>query len=140
MELSVEYILLLVVVISICGLIQGYCGFGFSLVAVSILTVIFDPKIVVPFIVLPAFANCGYLAWKLRNDISYKDILMILFVATLFIPVGTVLLSRFDRSLFFCILGLFIITASLFRMMGLMGGLKCKNVFFKSELIHQLCW
>lgn len=121
MELNIENSVLLAVVITMCSLIQGYFGFGFTLVAVGVLTIIFDPQIVVPFIVLPALINCGILAWKLKKEANFRDIAVMFIIASLFIPPGAFLLSNMNKSLFFVGLGVLIIISATLKITGLIN-------------------
>ncbi len=115
---NVSEILTAGVVFSIAGIIHGLCGFGFSLFAVGILSLILGPKTAVPLDLIAASANCFYLMWLLRKDIIVKETVVIVVLTCLFVPLGAHFLNSVDSSLILRTLGAVIITAAVISLLG----------------------
>ena len=104
--------ILIGLVFSAAAALQGLSGFGFSLVAVGILSMLIGPKLAVPLSAVVSAVNCIYLACLLRRSILFKPALMITGVAILFVPVGTLFLRDFPRSVIVRTLGVVVIVVS----------------------------
>ena len=106
-------------IFSAAGLICGLCGFGFSLLAVGILSALLGPRLAIPLDLVAAAASCFSMAWILRRQIVIKDVIGIIVISTLFVPLGTIYLRSFDPSLIMRTLGVLILCTSLISILKL---------------------
>ena len=95
---SLETLLVIGCIFSFAAMVHGVCGFGFSLLSVGLLSLIIGPKCAVPLDLIAASANCFYLAWLLRKTIMFKEILVLVVLTVVFVPLGTLFLRNFDRT------------------------------------------
>ena len=117
----------------LAGVIHGISGFGFSIIATSLMALMIDPKIVVPLSVIVASANSFYMAWIYRKKVLYKQILSILVITFLTIPLGTLYLKKADREIVVRSLGVLIVIISLMSIFNLQ-----KAAFFKTRIYRFL--
>jgi uncharacterized membrane protein YfcA len=109
--------LLLVILIGVASLIQGYCGFGFGIVAMALLAMTGMPLEAVALVV--TFVGTGVIAWLLW--LSWKDGKVVwravrsLLIGALFgLPLGYVFLVRFgDQPIGRLVLGVVLLIFSL---------------------------
>lgn len=100
-------------VFSIAAVLHGICGFGFSLISVSVLSLVLGPKLAVPLDLIVATANCFYLAWVLRDHIIWKETFTLIIFSLLFVPLGTLYLRHINPAIVVRTLGLVVICVSL---------------------------
>ncbi len=100
------------VIFCIAALVHGICGFGFSLLSVSILSLLIGPKIAVPLDLVVASVNCFYLAWLMRKFILYRETVLLVVLTFLFVPLGTLYLRDMNSSLIIRSMGIVILVVS----------------------------
>lgn len=115
---DVTIVIVVGVVFAAASVVHGVAGFGFSLLAVGILSAVIGPKIAVPLNAVAASVNCMYLAWLLRRSGLFKQAVTIILVAGVFVPVGAVFLSRMDRTIVVRALGVLVLTVPLISLFG----------------------
>ena len=90
--------ILIGLVFSMAALLQGFSGFGFSLLAVPILSLLVDPKTAVPFNAVASSITCIYLAWVMRKSVTIKPVIGLLLIILVSLPFGILFLRHFDRE------------------------------------------
>ena len=114
-----EMISIIAVVFSLAAFMHGLCGFGFSLISVGILSLMLGPKQAVPLTVVASTANCVYLMIALRKKIMFKKSMELVLLGMLFIPVGVLYLSHFNKGLILRTMGLVILTIAIISLFKL---------------------
>jgi|LGOV01.1.fsa_nt_gb uncharacterized membrane protein YfcA len=92
----------------ISGLLQGMTSFGFSLIALPLLGLVLDIKLIVPVLVIYSFIMNTTIIVNLYKHIKIKEIIWIAFFGMLFTPIGMQILLFMDGELLKMLVGLFI--------------------------------
>lgn len=103
-----EY-LLVAVVILFSSFTQGFAGFGFQLIAVSILTLLFNPKEVIPICALFGLVINIYLSIQFRDKISIKEVWPLIIGSAFGIPFGLFFLKSASIGLIKISIGIILI-------------------------------
>jgi len=83
----------------ISGLLQGMTSFGFSLIALPLLGLVLDIKLIVPVLVIYSFIMNTTIIVNLYKHIKIKEIIWIAFFGMLFTPIGMQILLFMDGEL-----------------------------------------
>lgn len=97
----------------IAGLLQGMTSFGFSLIALPMLTILYDIQLIVPVLVIYSFVMNTTIILRLWRNIDLKEILWIAIPGILFTPVGMQILIYVDGTWLKVFTGIFIFLFSL---------------------------
>ena len=100
----------------LAGFVQGLTGFGSALVAIPLLSFIFDIKTAVPLCMLNGLIITSYLAFTLRRHLDRDKIFPLLIGALPGIAVGVYLLKEVDGSLIRYGIGGLLISYSLYNL------------------------
>ena len=114
-----EIISIIAVVFSLAAFMHGLCGFGFSLISVGILSLMIGPKQAVPLTVVASTANCVYLMIALRKKIMFKKAMELVLLGLIFVPVGVLYLTHFNKSLILRTMGLVILVVAIISLLKL---------------------
>jgi len=106
-------------IFSAAALLHGLCGFGFSMISITVLSLFAEPKLAVPLTAVASAVNCIYLMWILRHNIIFKQLAALIVICILFVPVGVVCLKYLNRAIIIRILGSVIVTISLISLLKL---------------------
>lgn len=118
------------IILLIAALVQGATSFGFSLIALPLLGLFFDLKVVVPTLVIfSIFLNLLILV-RLRVKPNIKEIGLLATFAILFIPLGVDMLLYVDESLLKVVVGILLIVVSLIMLSGYRMTIKNKQVSY----------
>lgn len=98
------------------GFTQGVTGFGSALVAMPFLLLFMDAQAAVPLCVLNGLVITFYLSIQLRNNVDWKKILPLLLGSMPGIYVGTSMLKNVDSEIIKALLGIMIISYSLYNL------------------------
>ncbi len=105
-----DYILILsALILFFASFTQGLTGFGFAMVAISLLSFIMDIKEAIPLAALFGLVNNVYLIIKLKAHIELRELKSLIIGAFLGIPFGALFLSKADPDLVKTILGITIL-------------------------------
>lgn len=107
------YIIGILIIFS-ASLIQGMASFGFSLIAVPLLSLIMDLKKVVSILVIYSLIQNIIIFIQLRKNPDIKAIWPLLVTAVLAIPLGAKLLLVIDEKTLKLVIGFIVIIAALF--------------------------
>ncbi|WP_010423598.1 sulfite exporter TauE/SafE family protein [Anaerophaga thermohalophila] len=135
-ELTVLLIVVSGVVILMSSLLKGMTGFGFALLAIPFLSLIYPVKVLVPAMTIFNLITSVILLLKIRERISWYYFIP-MFVASLGgIPLGIYLLDYLDEEVLRIIIGVTLIFLSLKMLSGipLARRFRDKPVFFAGFL------
>ncbi|MCG8478026.1 MAG: sulfite exporter TauE/SafE family protein [Spirochaetales bacterium] len=103
----------LAAVYAVAGVVHGLVGFGFALLSVPVVAMLFDPATAVAMNAVVGTANCAYKAWLLRSEITPRSVLSFFAVALVGIPVGVFAIGNLPRGAALTAIGVFVIVVAL---------------------------
>ena len=109
MSITLTQIFLIILVLITAGGIQGVSGFGFGLVAVSLLSGVIPLKQASVMLVLASLSMNLYILLRLRAHFSLERMKWMLTASIAGVPLGVWLLVRADESLLKRILGVILL-------------------------------
>ncbi len=107
-----DHAVTLVAIYAVAGVVHGVVGFGFALLSVPVVAMLFDPPTAVALNAVVGTANCGYKAWLLRSEITPRSVFSFFAVALLGIPVGVFALAALPREAALTAIGAFVIAVA----------------------------
>ena len=113
----------------LAAFVQGMTGFGAALVAIPLLCVIIDVKLAVPLCILNGLILTSYMAFKLRRDLDWAKIVPLLLGSLPGIAVGVLLLKKVDPSVLKMLIGVLLISYSLFNLVIQRSPRKVPRIF-----------
>jgi len=106
------------IIFFLAGFVQGLTGFGSALVAIPLLSFIFDIRTAVPLCMLNGVVITAYMTFTLRYHLDREKILPLLTGALPGILVGVYLLKNSDESFIRCGIGALLIAYSLYNLVA----------------------
>lgn len=106
-------------VLLVAGFTQGVAGFGFGLVAMSVLPFVVGVKDAVPIVALCGTLVCATLLWETRRHVRISRVLPLFVGAALGVPLGVLFLQRADPTAVTGVLGGVLVLYSLHGMHAL---------------------
>lgn len=106
------------VVFLLSGMLQGLSGFGFSILAVPLITLIIPPKTAVPILLLYSIIINLVVLYSTRKSIDLKKIWILLLSGIAGLPFGAYLLIVLDAGILKIFIGGMIIVFGLLLLMG----------------------
>ena len=100
------------------GVVFGFTGFGYALVATPLLILVLPPRTVVPLLALLGTAFSGLVLFQLRGHVQIKRVLPLIGAAILGAPFGTYLLRILEANVLRILLGLVSVIAALILLTG----------------------
>jgi uncharacterized membrane protein YfcA len=100
------------------GLLQGLTGFGAALVAVPLLSLFLDMKLVVPLCTLHGVTITLYLSWQLRRSLSLKKIGPLLLGCVPGVVFGVTLLKYADPVAMKLMLGVMVTAFAVYALLS----------------------
>lgn len=100
------------VLVFLAAIVRGYSGFGFSLLAVTSLSLIYSPAEIVPSIFLMEVAASLHLLPGIWNDIHWRSILLLLVGCAIGTPFGVWALANVPAAPMQIALGLFVLLST----------------------------
>jgi len=113
------------VIIFISCLIQGITSFGFSLVAVPLLSMFLSLKLIVPLLVIFSFILNSIILIKLKDYINFKEIYLLILSAIIVTPFGASLLINVDERILQLVVGILVVFSAIMFKTGF--NIKVKN-------------
>jgi uncharacterized membrane protein YfcA len=116
----IEYLpaALAVVFVFLAAIVRGYSGFGFSLLAITALSLIYEPARVIPSIFLLEIAASLHLLPGLWRDIHWRSVALLLVGTTLGTPLGVYVLAHVPAAPMKVALAGFVIVAAILLWRG----------------------
>ena len=109
-------IVLASIIIFVSCLIQGITSFGFSLVAVPLLSVFLSLKLIVPLLVIFSFVLNSIILIKLKDYINFKEIYLLILSAVIATPIGANILINVNERILQLMVGIVVVfSAILFK-------------------------
>jgi len=105
---------LICLIVFLAGFTQGLSGFGSILLSLPLLAIFLDIKTVIPLVALIAFCITIILFIQLWEYLDWKKIYPLFLGALPGIPLGVFFLKKLDKDLIQWILGIILITYSLY--------------------------
>lgn len=99
------------------GILQGFSGFGNALIAMSLLPLFIDIKIVVPLVAFNSLFINFVNFYHHRGNFNRKEYSSLLISAIAGIPIGVYLLKNIDQHTIESILGIFLILFSVYMLL-----------------------
>ncbi|MEA3422548.1 MAG: sulfite exporter TauE/SafE family protein [Bacillota bacterium] len=97
----------------ISGFLQGMTSFGFSLIALPLLSLTLDIQLIVPVLIMYSFIMNSTILVSLYKHIRIKEIIWIVIFGMIFTPVGMQILLFMDGNLLKMLTGIFIFIFSM---------------------------
>lgn len=118
--LPIELVSLIVsaVAVFLAGIIRGYSGFGFAMVAVTSMSLVLPPARVVPAVLILEVLASIRLLPQVRNDIDWYSLRWLLFGSLIGIPLGVYLLATIPPAPMRMSISLMVLMASILLMRG----------------------
>lgn len=95
---DIPVLLFSVMVVFIAGFIRGYSGFGFSMIVVTSLSLVFAPVQIVPVVLLLEVAASAWLIMRVWGQVDWRFLRWLFLGVVIGTPVGLFLLSRIPAS------------------------------------------
>jgi uncharacterized membrane protein YfcA len=105
-------------VLILAGLIQGSTGFGSGLVAVPLLLLVFEPRIVVPLVLLGTSGISLLILYDVRSHVEVKRIWSLMVAGIAGMPLGMYLLLVLDADILRVFAGVVIVASALAFLAG----------------------
>jgi len=117
-------------IIFMASLVQGAASFGFSLIALPLLGLFYELKVVVPtLVVFSLFLNL-FIFFKLKIKPNYKEIALLGFFAIICIPIGVQMLIFIDEHLLKTFVSILLILISTLMFTGAKFNFKNKTISY----------
>lgn len=107
------YLISTALIFVFAGLLQGMTSFGFSLIALPLLTLTYDLQLIVPVLVIYSLAMNSTILINLWKHIQVKEIIWIAIAGILFTPIGMQILLYVDGTLLKMVTAIFIFIFSI---------------------------
>lgn len=117
----------MLLIILASGIVQGTVGFGFSMVAVPLLSIFMPLPKIVPMLILAGLSMNALIVYKLKKDVNIKRMKWLLVAGMCSTPLGATLLTVLDANVLKLIVGAVIVFSAVIMYKGY-------KVNFKSEL------
>lgn len=86
--------LLLTAIYIAASFIQGVTGFGFGLLSVPLVSLLFSPGDAVGMNAIVGTTNCVYAFVLLRKLVRYRQTVLLFFISAVFVPAGATVYSN----------------------------------------------
>ncbi|MEA2105056.1 MAG: sulfite exporter TauE/SafE family protein [Candidatus Cloacimonadota bacterium] len=110
------------------AMLQGITGFGFSLLAVPLLTFFLPPKIVIPIMLLLSIPLNIAVIFSHLKSVNFRKISLILFAGIIGMPIGTYFLVNVNDWIIKLGIGLLIITFGGLLLLGFQKKFKHEKI------------
>ncbi|MCF7858853.1 MAG: sulfite exporter TauE/SafE family protein [Candidatus Cloacimonetes bacterium] len=100
------------------AILQGLTGFGFSILAVPLITLLISPKTAVPILLLYSIIINLAVLYNTRNSVSIKNIWPFLLTGVIAMPFGTYLLVALEEAILKILIGVIILIFGFLLLMG----------------------
>lgn len=117
-DLDLLPVLVAFIVVFVAGVIRGYSGFGFAMVAVTGLSLAFPPAVAVPVVLILEVLASLKLIPKVRRDVDWRSLRWLLAGAFPATPVGVYLLATVPARPLQLAISLIVIIAAILLLYG----------------------
>ncbi len=107
-----------IAIVFLAAIVRGYSGFGFSLLAITALSLIYAPAIIIPSIFLLEIAASLHLLPGLWRDIHWRSLIPLVIGTGIGTPIGLKFLTAIPAAPMQIALGLFVFAVTCLLWMG----------------------
>ena len=108
-----------IAIIFLAAIVRGYSGFGFSLLAITALSLLYPPAVIIPSVFLLEIAASLHLLPGLWRDIHWRSLLPLVIGTTIGTPLGLMFLTGIPPAPMQIALGLFVFVVTYSAVAGL---------------------
>jgi uncharacterized membrane protein YfcA len=101
-----------IAIVFLAAIVRGYSGFGFSLLAITALSLLYAPATIIPSIFLLEIAASLHLLPGLWRDIHWRSLIPLVIGTGIGTPIGLAFLTTIPAAPMQIALGLFVITVT----------------------------
>jgi uncharacterized protein len=101
-----------IAIIFLAAIVRGYSGFGFSILAITALSLIYRPAEIIPSIFLLEIAASIHLLPGLWRDIHWRSLMPLVIGTTIGTPIGLTFLTTIPAAPMQIALGIFVVTVT----------------------------
>ena len=101
-----------ITIVFLAAIVRGYSGFGFSLLAITALSLLYAPTIVIPSVFLLEIAASIHLLPGLWRDIHWRSLLPLVIGTAIGTPIGLMFLTTIPAAPMQIALGVFVVTVT----------------------------
>ena len=101
-----------IAIIFLAAIVRGYSGFGFSILAITALPLIYAPAQIIPSIFLLEIAASIHLLPGLWRDIHWRSLMPLVIGTAIGTPIGLTFLTTIPAAPMQIALGIFVVTAT----------------------------
>ena len=107
------------VIVTLAGTLQGITGFGFALISVPLLLLVYDPHTAVGINIMISIASLSLLTFRVRRVVLIPIVKNLFFGSLLGIPLGAYIFLHFDLHLLKLTISLVTVVFSMILISGL---------------------
>jgi len=107
-----------ITIVFLAAIVRGYSGFGFSLLAVTALSLLYAPAIVIPSVFLLEIAASIHLLPDLWRDIHWRSLVPLVIGTGIGTPIGLIFLTSAPAAPMQIALGLFVFAVTCLLWIG----------------------
>ena len=112
----------------ISAMLQGFTGFGFSILSLPLITLLISPKIAVPILVLYSIIINIVVFFSARKAFELKKIWILMIFGIIGVPIGTHFLITLNDNLIKLFFGIFITVFGLLLLFGFRRKIKHEKI------------
>ncbi len=116
------------VIIFTAGFLQGLTSFGFSLLAVPLLSFILPIKIIVPISIIYSLIMNAIILYQIREHVNLKKIYLLIISAVIATPIGANILLNVSEEKLQIIIGVIVTVSAIFFHFGYRVQLKKEQI------------
>ncbi len=123
-----DFLLIVSLIIFISAILQGFTGFGFSILSLPLLTLLFSPKTAVPVLVLYSIVINVAVFLSARKAFDLKRIWVLIVCGIIGVPIGAYFLVTLNDNLIKLFIGIFIVIFGLLLFFGFRRKIKHEKI------------
>jgi len=116
--MDIHFLIIGSLIFVISAMLQGFTGFGFSILAVPLITLFISPKIAVPILVMFSIIINVVVFSSSRKEFNIKRIWLLLVFGIIGMPLGTYFLVVLNDNIIKLFIGIFIALFGLLLLLG----------------------
>lgn len=126
--MNIELLIIGSLIICISAMLQGFSGFGFSILSLPLITFLVSPKIAVPVLVLYSVLINISVFLSAREAFHLKKIWILMICGIIGVPIGTHFLVNLDDNILKLFIGIFIAIFGLLLFFGFRRAIKHEKI------------
>lgn len=106
------------------AMLQGFTGFGFSILAIPLITLFISPKTAIPILVIYSVVLNILVFWSARKAFDLKKIWVLMISGVIGVPIGTRLLIALNDNILKLFIGILITVFGTLLLLGFRKSIK----------------